>query len=93
MMYLTKNKPRGLACLLLFLVLCVSVFAQMLGAPTTLLNPAATFDTLGGSVLEGLTVLPALVHLTRTTQMTRVVEMQPSAHCAVLAVVPFHPPV
>lgn len=92
MTYLIQNKPSGLACLLLFLVLCVSVFAQMLGVPTTLLSPAAAFDTLSGAVLEGLTILPALVHLIRTTQMTCVVEMQPSAHCAVLAVVPFHPP-
>jgi hypothetical protein len=93
MMRLTQNTPRGFACLLLFVLLCVSVFAQMLGVPATLLDAAAAFDTLGGAVLEGLTVLPALVHLMPTTLTTRVVEAQPSAHCAVLAVVPFHPPV
>ena len=56
-----KNKPTGFV---IVMILCVCITLQMLGVPATLLNPAGgESDTGGGSVLEGFTLLPALVQL------------------------------
>ena len=69
--------------------------AVMLGVPATLLNPAGgESDTGGGSVLEGFTLLPALVQLMMSRQASALaVQFEPAVHDAVLTAVPFHPPV
>lgn len=87
-----KNKPTGFV---IVMILCVCITLQMLGVPATLLNPAGgESDTGGGSVLEGFTLLPALVQLMMSRQASALaVQSEPSVHDAVLTAVPFHPPV
>ena len=87
-----KNKPTGFV---IVMILCVCITLQMLGVPATLLNPAGgESDTGGGSVLEGFTLLPALVQLMMSRQASALAEQfEPSVHDAVLTAVPFHPPV
>ena len=87
-----KNKPTGFV---IVMILCVCITLQMLGVPATLLNPAGgESDTGGGSVLEGFTLLPALVQLMMSRQASALaVQYEPSVHDAVLTAVPFHPPV
>lgn len=86
-----KNKPTGF---LIVMILCVCITLQMLGVPATLLNPAGGGSDTGGSVLEGFTLLPALVQLMVSRQASALaVPFEPSVHDAVLTAVLFHPPV
>ena len=75
------------------LFLCVCVILQMLGAPVTLLNPSASSDTLGTSVLEGFSVLPTLPDFVHSSQYISLPNVYPSVHAPLLSSMLFHPPV
>lgn len=78
--------------LFLVLFLCLSVMAQMLGVPTTLLNPAADSDILGASVLEGFSVPPCFTHLDLMTKVATNFHLPPTGNGPILVASLFHPP-
>ena len=75
------------------LFLCVCVVLQMLGVPVTLLNPSDSSDALGGSVLEGFSVMPALPEMILFSRQGSFPNVCASAHVPILASALFHPPV
>ena len=75
------------------MLLCICIMMQMLGAPVTLLHPAAISDALEASVLEGFSVPQSLSHLTLPSESVPVIESRPSGQAPVSTSVPFHPPV
>ncbi len=83
----------GKVCMTMVMLLCICVMVQMLGVPTSLLNPAETTDTSAASVLEGFTVLPAVPQLTPLEKAISEIEAQSSVHLPIFVSAPFHPPV
>jgi hypothetical protein len=75
----------------LLLSLCLCVFLQMLGVPSTLLNPA--FDVLESSVQEGFALLPAHPELPGCSESTAIPEPRLLRPMPILAAAMFHPPV
>lgn len=90
--YHVRGEGRALAVMMV-LFLCVCVLLQMLGVPGLLLNPSLSSDTLGASVLEGFTILPAVPALVRSSRYVSLSGLYQSVHVPLLASVPFHPPV
>ena len=86
--------PSHLGIFRLFAIaaLCLCVVTQLLGAPVTLLNPAAMADTLTASVLEGFSVPPSLPQLAPSHESARVQDIGPILHVPVLVSTLFHPP-
>jgi hypothetical protein len=66
---------------------------QMLGVPVTLLDPSANPDALGASVLEGFSIPPALLSISRLSIRVPYVMRSHSAQLPVLSSSLFHPPV
>ncbi|MFO0706331.1 MAG: hypothetical protein U0412_05720 [Nitrospira sp.] len=92
-MVVTMSIPRSLGMLLVVLALCVCVFGQMLGAPSTVWNPADSPDLLGSSVLEGFTLVTEVPHVQWAVTRRIVSDGAPGVHVPVLASSLFHPPV
>lgn len=90
--YFVRTGGRGSAVVAV-IFLCVCVLFQMLGVPVTLLNPSASSDTLGTSVLEGFSVLPTLHDFVRSSQYLSLSNVYPSLHAPLLSSMLFHPPV
>lgn len=82
----------GKLCRVFVVLLCLCVMTQMLGVSATLLDPAKTFDDLGASVLEGLSLPPSLPQLTLSTRSIVRADLLPLIHVPVLASGLFHPP-
>lgn len=72
---------------------CLCVMAQMLGVPTTLLNPADSSDLLGSTVLEGFSVIPPTPELFLPTISVAISGFLPPVLAFVIAATLFHPPV
>lgn len=78
---------------IIVLVLCVSIFMQMLGVPATLLAPSVSADNLTASLLEGFSIPPALPGIELLSRRTPHFELSPSVHVPVLSSSLFRPPV
>lgn len=89
----SPNSSRSWGILLGVLCLCICVIAQMLGVPTTLLNPAGSADLLGSSVLEGFSVLPQVLEVLLAATFVAVCSFLSAMHVPVIAAAVFHPPV
>ena len=86
-----ESRP-GKVCMAMVMCLCICVMVQMLGVPMTLLNLAEAADTSAASVLEGLSVLPAVPELTPSENTISVSDAQSSLPLPVFVSAPFHPP-
>jgi hypothetical protein len=75
----------------LLMLLCLCVILQMLGVPSTLLNPA--FDAVESSVFEGFALLPAHPGLPPLSPFAAITDLRLAMHMPLLAETLFHPPV
>jgi hypothetical protein len=76
----------------LVLLLCFSVFLQMLGVPAPLLDAGGSFEIGESSVQEGWSIHVAAFHLPMCSRCVLIAAAQPFASVPILAQVPFHPP-
>jgi hypothetical protein len=76
----------------LVLLLCLSVFMQMLGVPAPLLDAGGSFETGESSVQEGWSIHATAVHLPTSPHLALITVAQPSVCVPILTRVPFHPP-
>jgi hypothetical protein len=74
-------------------VLCLSVFMQMLGVPAPLLNAGELFDVGEASVSEGFSLLTTCLHCAPSAaHRERIAYDESSLHVPILAASLFHPP-
>lgn len=73
-------------------VLCLGVFAQMLGVSTTLTSASDELDLLSVSVLDGWSIPAVAYCLDVPTIQHSASGVLAVPHVPVLAFVPFHPP-
>lgn len=92
-MMTTSDRGRSRGVLLMVLVLCLCIVAQMLGVPVTLLSPADSPDQVGSSVLEGFSVPPPTVEFLLAGTSVKVSDRSSVMHVPVIASALFHPPV
>jgi len=88
-----KRSPIGRLCLSMVMLLCFCVMMQMLGVPVTLLNPVASTDALGASVLEGFSVPPTSPQLAMSRESIPLSDIHLSVDVPVLDAALFRPPV
>jgi hypothetical protein len=77
---------------LLLLVLCLTVFLQMLGVPAPLLDPGEMFDSAEASVLEGAAIPPTCLQWAPSSRSTLIANSHSPIHVPLLALSLFHPP-
>ena len=76
----------------LVVVLCLSVFVQMLGVPAPLLSAGESFEVGEASLSEGFALVMTSPHWTPSSTRELVRDGDSSLHVPVLAVSLFHPP-
>jgi hypothetical protein len=82
--------PRAGACLVL--LLCLSVFMQMLGVPAPLLDAGGSFEIGESSVQEGWSIHATAFHLPTSPHLALIAAAEPSVCVPILTRVLFHPP-
>jgi hypothetical protein len=76
----------------LVLLLCLSVFLQMLGVPAPLLDAAGSFEVDQSSALEGWSILTLSPQLPTFPDFVLVADSRPFACVPILAGAFFRPP-
>jgi hypothetical protein len=76
----------------LVVIVCLSVFLQMLGVPAPLLNAGESLDVGEASISEGFSLLTSCPHCVVFSRRERVADSNPSLHVPILAASLFHPP-
>ena len=76
----------------LVLLLCLSVFLQMLGVPAPLLDAAGSFEVDQSSTLEGWSILTLAPQLPAFPDFVLVADSRPFARVPILAGGFFRPP-
>jgi len=76
----------------LVVIVCLSVFLQMLGVPAPLLNAGESLDVGEASISEGFSLLTSCPHCVVFSRRERVADRDPSLHVPILAASLFHPP-
>ena len=85
------GQPRRLG-IGLVVVVCLSVFLQMLGVPAPLLNAGESLDVGEASVSEGFSLLTICPQCTLSSTRELIAYSDSALHVPILAASLFHPP-
>ena len=87
------SRRAGQLDIVLVVILCLSVFLQMLGVPAPLLNAGESFDVCEASLSEGFALVMTSPQCVPSPTRELVRDRDSSLHVPVLAGSLFHPPV